>query len=75
MRALAIGGLWLYGAANVLAYRRSVNGQDVVVALNVGDSRQQVSIPAGTLDAPTVGIGSATDIVVRDGRVEFGLDP
>lgn len=62
----------LWSADGTYAFSRSLDGEPLIVALNVSESTQQVSV-AYQSQNPKVIYGEGADIEIRDGRLNFKI--
>jgi neopullulanase len=66
----------LWSADGVYAFSRSHGGETLIMAFNVSESPQRVEVKGeAAAEAPRLIFGSASDILVQEGRVQFTIPP
>ena len=59
----------------IYCYSRSLDGSTLIVALNASESPQQFDITSETAETPEPVFGSASEISIQDGRLQFTVPP
>jgi hypothetical protein len=56
-------------------FSRSLDGETLVIALNVSESTQQASVIVRGQSVPQVIFGEASDLSINDGRLHLKIPP
>ncbi len=59
----------------IYCYSRSLDGSTLIVALNASESPQQFEITSERAETPEPVFGSASEISIQDGRLQFTVPP
>ena len=65
----------LWSTDGVYVFSRALDGQTLVVALNASESPQQFEVTSETAQTPKPVFGSASEISIQDGRLQFTVPP
>ena len=63
----------LWSVNGTYVFSRSLDGNTLVIALNVSDTPQEATVTYGANGSPTVRFGEASDFSVSDGRLTFKI--